>query len=99
MATRGRPAVFVGARARRLVSLVRRYGLTGTVNYLKTNQLTFGKNGVPETVTISMPTLAKLATAAGIELQRGRPVTKRVRGANPVVVAETALDAALEAAA
>lgn len=74
---RGRPNAFSGRRAQKLVSLVRKYGLSGTVNYLSTNQVQFKSNEPAENVKISLPTLAKLAKNAGLSLQRGRPPMKK----------------------
>lgn len=74
---RGRPVVFTPAKARKLVSLVRKHGLSGTIEFLKTNPVQFKKDGAAETVTISMPTLGKLAKNAGLKLERGRPPVKK----------------------
>jgi|GEM_PF-5189221 len=61
---RGRPAVFVGNLEQRIVGLIQKYGLTGARAKLA---------GYKHSVSISLPTLAKLAERNGVELKRGRP--------------------------
>lgn len=59
---RGRPVVFKGNLKRQVVSAIRKNGLTG-------GRTVLAEKGV----SVSMPTLGKLAKEAGIELKRGRP--------------------------
>jgi len=69
---RGRPAIYTGALARKIASLIRKHGITGTRKVL-------AKEGLPQAegrnkkYKVSMPTLIKLGKAAGITLKRGRP--------------------------
>lgn len=58
----GRPATFVGRLRDRVVSAIRKHGLTGARNVL-----------AEKGVNISMPTLGKIAKQAKIKLQVGRP--------------------------
>jgi len=79
MAQRGRPVVYGGARARHIVALVRHHNARNAMKILNAtpkselgqlrNQKLF-----PTRSGISMPTILKLAHAAGVELKRGRPV-------------------------
>jgi len=79
---RGRPAVYTGNVKSHIVSLIRHHGLTGARAILNASgrskdalELVAQRNVelVPKALGISMPTLGKLASAAGIELFRGRP--------------------------
>lgn len=63
MAQRGRPAVFVGGLEKRIVGLIEKHGLTGARAKLA---------GYKNPISISLPTLAKLAERNGVELKRGR---------------------------
>jgi hypothetical protein len=63
----GRPAVYTGNVKKRIVSAIRKLGLTGARNSLMKNEDGKGK------LKISLPTLGKFAAEAGIELQVGRP--------------------------
>lgn len=70
---RGRPPVFVGTKEKAIVRAIRNFGLMGAQRFLAETgvQLTPGKP--TETVSISLPTLAKLADRNGVKLKRGRP--------------------------
>jgi hypothetical protein len=63
----GRPAVYTGKVKQRIVSAIRKHGLTGARNVMMKNTDGKGK------LKVSMPTLGKFAAEAGIELQVGRP--------------------------
>jgi len=69
---RGRPAIYTGALARKIASLIRKHGITGTRKVL-------AKEGLPQAegrnkkYKVSMPTLIKIGQKAGITLKRGRP--------------------------
>jgi hypothetical protein len=69
----GRPAEFVGTKKKAIVRVIREMGLTKGREFLATTgvQVTPGKP--KELVSISMPTLGKLAKEAKIKLFRGRP--------------------------
>ena len=58
---RGRPVVYFGNVKKHIVSVIRKYGLSGAVKVLKKE----GKD------TPSLRTLGKFAKEAGIVLQRG----------------------------
>ena len=58
----GRPVVFKGNVKKQVVSAIKKHGLTH-------GRVVLAEKGV----SISMPTLGKLAREAGIELRRGRP--------------------------
>ena len=62
MAQRGRPVVFKGNEKRHILSVIRKHGLT------KGQEVLAG-----EKISISLPTMGKFASEAGIELSRGRP--------------------------
>ena len=70
---RGRPKVYTGTKAKAIVRVIRDFGLTKGREFLAEVgvQVTPGKPR--EVVSISLPTLGKLAKEAGIKLQRGRP--------------------------
>jgi hypothetical protein len=63
MAQRGRPAVFVGSKEARIVGLIEKFGLTGARAKLASYKTP---------ISISLPTLGKLAERNGVELKRGR---------------------------
>lgn len=71
---RGRPPKYQGNLRRAVVALIRKHGLTGTQSLLaegiryKPNPR---KRAVRFTDTVSLPTLASLASDAGIKLSRG----------------------------
>ena len=62
MAQRGRPVVFKGNEKRHILSVIRKHGLTKGQEVL-----------AEEKISISLPTMGKFASEAGIELSRGRP--------------------------
>jgi hypothetical protein len=63
---RGRPPVFVGNKKNQVLAAVRMHGLT------------YGIKALAEAgISISAPTLGKLAAAEGIKLNRGRPINRR----------------------
>ena len=77
----GRPAVFTGKVKKHIVSLVRRYGLTGARKRLAAENSTElsndrNKKVVPNPLKISMPTLAKFAAEDEVEVPQGRPSAK-----------------------
>jgi hypothetical protein len=58
---RGRPPVFKGNTVKKIVAAVRKHGLMR------------GQEALAEAgITVSVPTMSKFATAAGVELARGR---------------------------
>lgn len=59
----GRPPVFVGSLESKIVSLIEKHGLTGARAVLA---------GYKKPVSISMPTLGKIAERNGVKLSRGR---------------------------
>ena len=74
---RGRPAIFVGVLKSNIVRLVKTHGLMRAQRILATEgvQSKAGQKKAP--VKISLPTLSKFATEAGLTLKRGRPATKQ----------------------
>jgi len=58
---RGRPAVFVGELAKQVVKAVAQHGISHGQRIL-----------ADDGISISRPTLSKLAKAGGVKLQRGR---------------------------
>ena len=74
---RGRPARFAGKKLRHVESLLRQHGLTsvrkiiGARNGTKAAKLRNATH-FPKGEQVSMPTLGKIASEAGIEFQRGR---------------------------
>ncbi len=70
---RGRPTVFKGYLAAKIVNVVKEHGLSGGREYLATVGVQTKPFGPVKPVSISLPTLGKLAKAGGVELQRGRP--------------------------
>ena len=76
---RGRPSVYIGPVKRHIVSLIRRYGLTGAMKRLNARAKTVlsrdrNTNLIPKPLGISLPTLGGYAKEANITLYRGRPV-------------------------
>lgn len=75
---RGRPAVYKGNVVSHIVGLVRSHGATNARRILNAEvgsedaALRSAKT-VPAPLGISMPTILKMAKAAGVELKRGRP--------------------------
>ena len=59
---RGRPVVFKGNEKKHILSVIRKHGLTKGQEVLAS-----------EKISISLPTMGKFASEAGIELSRGRP--------------------------
>ena len=73
MSKRGRPAVYVGSFERAIAGVVRKYGLTKGRSFLATVGVQV-KPGLPkQAVSVSMPTLGKIAHRYNIALKRGRP--------------------------
>lgn len=68
---RGRPPIYVGPLAKAIQKVIREHGLTYGREHLRKEGVKVGDK--VQKVKISLPTLGKLAKAAGIELQRGRP--------------------------
>lgn len=81
---KGRPPVFVGDVRKGIVKLIRKHKnatrvreiLNATKRHADLVALREAA-GLTEKVSISMPTLLKIAADAGIELHRGRPVVKK----------------------
>lgn len=71
---RGRPAKFSPVQAKRVASILLKNGLTEGRAVLATEgvQMVSGQPKVP--MTVSIPTLQKIAAAHDIEFTRGRPV-------------------------
>lgn len=73
-AKRGRPPVYVGAAAKEIARLAKKYGATNAMLILRsTSDDRRSAKLFPEAVGISMPTILKIAHAAGVEFQMGRP--------------------------
>lgn len=70
---RGRPPVFVGALESNIVRLIRQHGLTGAQRVLADEGVQPGVGKPKSVLSISLPTLGKLAERNGVELRRGRP--------------------------
>lgn len=71
----GRPVEFKGFYAQQLVKVVRKHGLTKGRELLRTEALVSKKRGQEkQKVKVSIPTLAKLASEAGVSFKRGRPL-------------------------
>jgi hypothetical protein len=70
---RGRPAIFVGVLKTNIVRLLRAHGLVKTQRILASEGVSAKVGAKKSPVKISLPTLSKLATEAGIEFKRGRP--------------------------
>ena len=68
---RGRPPIYVGPLAKAIQKVIKEHGLTYGREHLRKEGVKIGDK--VQKVKISLPTLGKLAKAAGIELQRGRP--------------------------
>jgi hypothetical protein len=73
---RGRPAgsdKFSDKQKKAIASVLKRHGLTAGHAHLMNEgvQLVPGKG--KEKLTVSLPTLAKIAKSQGVEFQRGRP--------------------------
>jgi hypothetical protein len=75
-ARRGRPRFYQGTLETRIVSLIRKHGLTGARNVIAEEGVQVKAGQKKVLMDISMPTLGKLAKANGVTLQRGRPSTK-----------------------
>jgi hypothetical protein len=83
-ASKGRPPVYVGDLRKGIVKLLKQHKNATHVRAIlsasgkrKADLVTLREDvGLTEKVNISMPTLLKVASAAGIELHRGRPVVK-----------------------
>lgn len=72
---RGRPVEFKGFLAKQLVSVVKKHGLTKGHELIHTTDCIQKGPGQPKgTYSVSIPTLAKLATEAGVTFKRGRPL-------------------------
>ena len=69
----GRPPVFTGLTLKNIVKVIKMHGLMRGQRLLATVGIQRKAGKPKETVSISLPTLAKFAAAAGIELKRGRP--------------------------
>ena len=68
---RGRPPVYTGKVAEKIVALIKEHGLTGTQSVMAEGfQMVPGQKSVKQ--KISLPTLAKLAKQNGVDLVRGR---------------------------
>jgi hypothetical protein len=74
---RGRPVVFKGNVKKHIVGLLRKHGATKTRAILSAvdGELASlrSEKTVPQPLSISMPTLIKYASQAGVKMQRGRP--------------------------
>lgn len=101
---RGRPARFTGNRLRHVESLLRQHGPTRARQIIGARKGTKAAKLRSETLfpkgeTVSMPTLGKIATTAGIEFQRGRISqiqTASQRKAAAAMVQEHGLGVAVE---
>ena len=71
---RGRPAIFIGSFERAIVRVIRAHGLMRSQRILATEGVQAQPGQAKAPVSISLPTLAKLANRNGIKLKRGRPV-------------------------
>ena len=69
----GRPAVFTGSLEKAIVKVIKANGLTGARVLLESVGVQRKPGTAKTPLKISLPTLAKLAKRAGIELKRGRP--------------------------
>jgi hypothetical protein len=73
MATRGRPAVYVGTLESNIVKVIRKHGLTYGRKYLAKNGVQARPGAKARRLKISMTTLGKLADRNGVKLTAGRP--------------------------
>ena len=85
---RGRPALFSKNKSQKghVVSLIKRFGLTGARNVLNAaegSELVQYRSAklFPEATAISLPTLAKIADEASVERVRGRRPQKATKKA------------------
>lgn len=86
-----RPARFVGKQLKHVQSLIKQYGLKGTLNILAAPLKAFGKPHklgslrdatiFPNPESVSMPTLGGIAEDMGLDLKRGRknPIVGKAR--------------------
>lgn len=72
MAKQGRPRRFTRKQERKIGSLIRKHGLTGTQEMLATKGVQFEKGKRAQKVTVSVPTLGNIAQREQIALARGR---------------------------
>lgn len=70
---RGRPAIYTGVLARKIASLIRKHGITGTREVLAKEGVVLADGEKAKKIKVSMPTLIKIGQKAGITLKRGRP--------------------------
>ena len=75
-AGRGRPAIYVGFLLKQIVRVIKANGLTGARKVLASEGVQQTGGAKKKKLSISLPTLGKIAEANGIELQVGRPVKK-----------------------
>lgn len=59
----GRPAVFVGSLEAKIVACIEKHGLSGAREVLASYK---------KPISVSMPTLGKIAARNGVKLSRGR---------------------------
>lgn len=70
---KGRPAVYTGHFETQIVKVLGEMGLTEGRKYLAETGIQVGVGKPIEKVTVSMPTLSKLAQKHNLQLRRGRP--------------------------
>lgn len=78
---RGRPVKYTGSQAEKIVSVLREHGLTGGQAFLVKTGIQVKPGAKKSHLKISLPTLAKLAKAGGVEFQRGRPKVEEAQAA------------------
>lgn len=69
----GRPKVFVGNVVKKILTVIKKHGLTGGRQYLEEVGIQHKVGGEKIPLKISLPTLGKLAKEGGIALKKGRP--------------------------
>ncbi len=69
----GRPPVYTGLTLKNILKVIKMHGLMRGQRLLATVGIQRKAGKPKEIVNISLPTLAKFATAEGIKLTRGRP--------------------------
>ena len=87
---RGRPELYTGNVRKHIVALVKQHGATNARKILiacngSDEAKMRSEKTVKEPLTISMPTILKLAKAGGVVLHRGRPKIKMAKPEKPPV--------------
>lgn len=70
---KGRPPVYTGHFETQIVKVLKEMGLTEGRKYLAETGVQMAVGKPTEKVTVSMPTLSKLAQKHNLQLKRGRP--------------------------